>query len=77
MGPNRNPKWSTSGMGVTLSYLSTPVSINSPQRHIMYGYRNQTCFEKYITLIKGLSVIINIIPSIKCPRGFNFREKIS
>ena len=28
-------------------------------------------------LTQGSGVIINIIPSIKCPRGFNFREKMS
>jgi hypothetical protein len=31
---------------------------------------------RYLTFFGNFNiVIINIIPSIKCPRGFNFREK--
>jgi hypothetical protein len=34
-------------------------------------------FAEPTVLLVPITSRVNIIPSIKCPRGFNFREKIS
>ena len=71
-------------MLMTIHMTSNIFHEQHTQKKLINVPKNQTYFSMGCTLIVNFfigllndSVIINIIPSIKCPRGFNVREKIS